>query len=122
MTDFLAGHYSYWLTAVLLCIGMYGILLKHNLVKKVIGLGILQASIILYYVSLASKVGGTVPVYDPALPVSDPANYLNPLPHTLMLTAIVVGVATQGVAFALLMAIHNRHGTLDEREILEEAA
>jgi multicomponent Na+:H+ antiporter subunit C len=120
MYDFLLGHYSYWLTIVLLCIGLYGIIFKKNLVKKTIGLTILQASVVLYWVSLGSKWGATVPVLDPAYPTSDVANYLNPLPHTLMLTAIVVGVATLGVAFALLIATYNRYKTLDEDEILEQ--
>jgi multicomponent Na+:H+ antiporter subunit C len=120
MYDFLIGHYSYWLTIILLCIGLYGIIFKKNLVKKTIGLTILQASVVLYWVSLGSKWGATVPVLDPAYPTSDVANYLNPLPHTLMLTAIVVGVATLGVAFALLIATYNRYKTLDEDEILEQ--
>jgi len=120
MYDFLLGHYSYWLTIILLCIGLYGIIFKKNLVKKTIGLTILQASVVLYWVSLGSKWGATVPVLDPAYPASDVANYLNPLPHTLMLTAIVVGVATLGVAFALLIATYNRYKTLDEDEILEQ--
>ncbi|MEX1063616.1 MAG: cation:proton antiporter subunit C [Balneolaceae bacterium] len=120
MTDFLLGHYSYWLTIVLLCIGLYGILFKKNLVKKTISLTILQASIVLFWVSLGSKWNATVPVLDPDLPVTEAANYLNPLPHTLMLTAIVVGVATLGAAFALLISIYNRFGTLEEDEILEQ--
>jgi multicomponent Na+:H+ antiporter subunit C len=104
---------------LLLCIGLYGVLLKKNLVKKTIGLTILQSSIILFYVSIAAKWNATVPIYDPSRPVTDASNYLNPLPHTLMLTAIVVGVATLGVAFALLMAIFNRYQSLEEQEILD---
>jgi multicomponent Na+:H+ antiporter subunit C len=120
MSDFLLGHYGYWLTIVLLCIGLYGIMFKKNLVKKTIGLTILQASVVLFWVSIGSKWGATVPVLDPNIPVADAANYLNPLPHTLMLTAIVVGVATLGVAFALLVATYNRYKTLDEDEILDQ--
>lgn len=120
MSDFILGHYAYWMTVVLLCIGLYGILMKKNLVKKTIGLSILQVSIILFFVSVASKWEATVPVMDPSIPTSDVANYLNPLPHTLMLTAIVVGVATLGVAFSLLISIYNRYETLDEEEILKQ--
>jgi len=120
MIDYLLSHYAYWLTIILLCIGLYGILFKKNLVKKTIGLTILQASVVLFWVSISSKWGATVPVMDPSIPVSDVANYLNPLPHTLMLTAIVVGVATLGVAFSLLIAIYNRFKTLDEDEIIEQ--
>ncbi len=116
--DYLVGHYAYFLTLSLMCVGLYGLLYKRNLVKKVIGLSILQAAVILFFVSLASKWGATVPVKWDALPVEDAAGYLNPLPHTLMLTAIVVGVATQGVAFGLLVAIWNRYGTLEEHELL----
>ncbi|NBC28161.1 MAG: NADH-quinone oxidoreductase subunit J [Bacteroidetes bacterium] len=120
MIDFFLGHYAYWLTIILLCIGLYGILFKKNLVKKTIGLSIFQASVVLFFVSIASKWDATVTVRDYAYPVEQVSNYLNPLPHTLMLTAIVVGVATLGVAFTLLIAIHNRYGTLDEQELLEK--
>ena len=120
MIEFLLGHYGYWLTIVLLCIGLYGIMFKKNLVKKTIGLTILQASVVLFWVSIGSKWDATVPVLYPDIPVADAANYLNPLPHTLMLTAIVVGVATLGVAFSLLVATYNRYNTLDEDEILDQ--
>ena len=120
MLDFFTGHYAYWFTIILLCIGLYGILFKKNLVKKTIGLAILQISVVLYFVSVASKWDATVTVLDPGIPVDQVANYLNPLPHTLMLTAIVVGVATLGVAFTLLMAIFNRYKTLDEQELIEK--
>lgn len=121
MDNFFMGHYAYWFTIILLCIGLYGILFKKNLVKKTIGLAILQVSVVLYFVSVASKTGdATVTVIDPNFPVDQVANYLNPLPHTLMLTAIVVGVATLGVAFTLLIAIYNRYNTLDEKELMDK--
>lgn len=120
MLDFFLGHYAYWFTVLLLCVGLYGILFKKNLLKKTIGLSIFQVSVVLYFVSIASKWEATVPVRDANIPVDQVANYLNPLPHTLMLTAIVVGVATLGVAFTFLMAIYNRYGTLDEQELLEK--
>lgn len=122
MGDFFMGHYAYWFTIILLSIGLYGILFKKNLIKKTIGLAILQISVVLFFVSVASKSGDvTVPVRDQAnFPVEIAANYLNPLPHTLMLTAIVVGVATLGVAFTLLIAIYNRYNTLDEQELIEQ--
>lgn len=120
MVDFLTGHYAYWFTLILLCVGLYGIIFKRNLVKKAIGLAILQASVVLFFVSIASKWDATVTVIDKNIPVEQVESYLNPLPHTLMLTAIVVGVATLGVAFTLIIAIYNRYGTLDEQELLEE--
>lgn len=120
MIDYFLGHYSYWFTIILLAIGLYGMLIKQNLVKKTIGLSIFQAGVILFYVSVASKWDASVPVRSDDLPVSEVANYMNPLPHTLMLTAIVVGVATLGVAFALLISIYNRYETLNEQELLKK--
>lgn len=120
MFDFFTGHYAYWFTIILLCIGTYGILFKKNLIKKTIGLAILQISVVFYFVSTANKWGAGVTVVHPDLPVEEVANYLNPLPHTLMLTAIVVGVATLGVAFTLLIAVYNRYKTLDEQELLDK--
>ena len=124
MSDLLVENYSYVATAVLLVIGLYAILTKKNLVKKLIGLNILQAAIILTWVAAATREGATVPVLDShgsgAHPVVDAAKYINPLPHALMLTAIVVGVATNGVAFALLISIYRRYGTLDEPELLDK--
>lgn len=120
MMEFVAGHYAYWFIFALLIIGLYGLMFKDNLVKKTIGLSIFQASVVLYFVSIASKWDATVPVKSDQIPVADAANYLNPLPHTLMLTAIVVGVATLGVAFTLLIAIYNRFGTLNEQEVIEK--
>lgn len=120
MIEFLLGHYAYWFIIILMAIGLYGMLLKKNLVKKTIGLTIFQGSIILFFVSIAMKDGATVPVKAEGLPVSEAANYLNALPHTLMLTAIVVGVATLGVAFSLIITIYNRYGTLNEEELLDK--
>jgi multicomponent Na+:H+ antiporter subunit C len=120
MFDFIAGHYDYWFIIILLMIGMYGMTLKRNLVKKLIGMTIFQAAIILFYISSSVKAGATVPIYSEHITNSDPSNYINPLPHALMLTAIVVGVATVGVAFALLVLIHKRYNTLDENELIEK--
>lgn len=124
MGDFWGGGYAYAATAVLLVIGLYAILAKRNLVKKLIGLNILQAAIILTWVATATKPDATVPVLESSGhhggELVAAADYLNPLPHTLMLTAIVVGVATTGVAFALLISIFRRYGTLDEAELLRE--
>lgn len=120
MIDFFLGHYAYWFTITLLAIGLYGMLMKKNLVKKTIGLSIFQMGVILYFVSVATKWEATVPVKIDGLPVEEVANYMNPLPHTLMLTAIVVGVATLGVALTLLISIYKRYNTLNEQELLEK--
>jgi multicomponent Na+:H+ antiporter subunit C len=119
MLEFIQGHYAYWFTIALLIIGLYGMMMKKNLVKKLIGMTIFQVSVIIFYVSSAVKWGGTVPILDPALGAADTTKYINPLPHTLMLTAIVVGVATTGVAFALVISIFKRYNTLDETVLLE---
>ncbi len=119
MLDFFVGHYAYWFVFILMLIGLYGMMIKCNLIKKLIGMSIFQVSIILFFVAGANKWGATVPVTDPALGTTDPTRYINPLPHTLMLTAIVVGVATLGVAFALVITIFNTYKTLDENKLLE---
>jgi len=111
-------HWPYVFTLVLMLIGLYGMLLKDNYVKKLIGMNVFQGAIILFFIVLGYKTGGTVPIWDAKL-TADPTVYMNPLPHGLMLTAIVVSVATTGVALALMIRIYARYGTLDERELLE---
>lgn len=119
MTDWIHQYYSYWFLFVLLVIGLYGMLMKRNLVKKLIGMTILQNAIILVFIVSAYKTGATIPIAEGhAGSVPDPDHYMNPLPHTLMLTAIVVGVATIGVGFALVTRIYRTYGTLDESELL----
>ena len=117
--EFITGHNLYWIIALLLLVGLYGMLAKRNLVKKLMGMNIFQTAIILFYIAGASKWNATVPVIDPALGSVDPAHCINPLPHTLMLTAIVVSVATTGVGFALLISIFRRYRTLDEDTLLK---
>jgi len=119
MPDVLAGHYAYWFIIVLLVIGLYGMIFKKNLVKKIIGMSIFQVAIILFFVACASKWNATVPVLEHGVQSEVPVQYINPLPHTLMLTAIVVGVAISGVAFALVIRIYRRYRTLDENTLLK---
>jgi len=119
MIDFFLGHYIYWAVITLLVIGLYGMILKKNLVKKLIGMTIFQVAIIMFYVASATKWAATVPVLDPVLGAADAVKYISPLQHCLMLTAIVVGVATSGVAFALVIAIYRHYGTLNESELME---
>ena len=119
MTDVLLGHYGYWFVFVLMVLGFYGMVVKRNLVKKLIGMNIFQVAIIMFYLSSAVKWTATIPIADPALGTADTALYISPLQHCLMLTAIVVGVATSGVAYALLITIYKRYGTLHEDELLE---
>ena len=117
MWENLSGHLNYWLAAVLLLIGLYGMLGRPNLVKKLMAMNILQVAAILFFIALAEKTGATPPIEIKGL--HDVNAYVNPLPHALMLTAIVVGVSTTGVALALLIRIHRHFGTLEEPEILE---
>jgi len=111
--------YPYVFTLMIILIGLHAIIVAKNLLKKVIGLSILQAGVILFFIVYATKHKATVPIIDPVLG-TDPSNYMNPLPHGLMLTAIVVAVATTGTALSLLIDIYNRFGTLDEDDILKK--
>ena len=125
MLDFIVGHFNNFTYIVLMMIGFYAMTGKANLVKKLVGMNIFQWSIILSFVSLSAKHDATIPIVlgshaDNASSVLEAAHYVNPLPHVLMLTAIVVGVATTGVALALLLRIHKRYGTLEEDELLEK--
>ena len=120
MIEFIVSKYNYWMYIVLIMIGFYGMMAKNNLMKKLIGMNIFQWSIILFYISIGSKKGATIPIIDASLHSAIRAiDYINPLPHVLMLTAIVVGVATTGIALTLLILIHRRYGTIEEDEVLE---
>lgn len=120
MTDFLLGHFIYWSIIALLLIGLYGMMFKNNLAKKLIGMIIFQVSIIMFFVASAVKWSATVPVLDSVAGVADAAKYISPLQHCLMLTAIVVGVATSGVAFALAILIYRHYKTLEESVLMEK--
>lgn len=119
MIELIDDYYAYWFCFLLLTIGLYGVIVKRNLVKKVIGLSIFQSAVILFFIIAAYKDNSTVPILDPRIKVTNADAYINPLPHTLMLTAIVVGVATLGVAFALLIRIYGKYATLDEDTLME---
>ena len=99
--------------------GFYIMVTRYNLVKKLIGMYLVQTSVIFFLVSIGAKKGATVPVLLSATDPVQAASYANPLPHVLTLTAIVVGVATLGVGLALCAAIYRKYGSLDEEEILE---
>jgi multicomponent Na+:H+ antiporter subunit C len=103
-------------------LGFYGMMAKNNLMKKLIGMNIFQWSIILFYISIGAKKGATIPIIETHGALTQAvraADYINPLPHVLMLTAIVVGVATTGIALTLLIIIYQKYGTLEEDEIIE---
>ena len=129
MTTFLLGYLNVIAYVVLMMIGFYAMAAKTNLVKKLVGMNVLQWSIILFIVSRGAKRGATIPIvrheagdgvaHGAAETVLRAADYINPLPHVLMLTAIVVGVATTGVALALILRIYRHYGTLDEDELVD---
>lgn len=120
----IAAKYNYWAYIVLMMMGLYGMIAKKNLVKKVIGMSIFQTAIILFYVSQGFKRGATIPILEHGHHGAEVAakaiDYINPLPHVLMLTAIVVGVGTLGVALALAIRIYHEYNTLEEDEILDK--
>lgn len=119
--DLIIANFNYWVFIALLMLGLHAMIVKKNLVKKLIGMTIFQTAIILFYVSMARKVGGTIPIlkHHGHGPI-DPHHYMNPLPHVLMLTAIVVGVATLGVGLAIAEGIYATYGTTEEDAILEQ--
>ena len=124
LTSILLFKLNYWLYIVLLMIGLYAMIAKKNLVKKIIGMNILQTSVILFFISVGAKNNATIPIimhaHETESHTAHAANYINPLPHVLMLTAIVVAVATLGVALALIIKIFQQYQTLDEDEILAQ--
>jgi multicomponent Na+:H+ antiporter subunit C len=119
LVGFIQGYYAYIFLALLLTIGLYGMMLKQNLMKKILGMSIVQSSTIMLWIVSAYKEGAGVTVLDKSIGVENPDLYLNPLPHTLMLTAIVVAVVTLGVSFALIISIYREYQTLDEPTLLK---
>ena len=123
MFQLIVNHYNYWMYVGLMMIGFYAMMAKRNLVKKIIGMNIFQSAIIFFYISASVKRGDvTVPILEHAGDrhghFVDVVHYANPLPHVLMLTAIVVMVATLGVALAVAIMIFRRYDSLEEDEIL----
>lgn len=113
--DFIIGRYNYWLFSILMMTGLYITVSRGNLIKKIVGLNIFQTSVFMLYISLGKIAGGTAPIL-----TGDPDTvYSNPLPHVLILTAIVVGIATTAVGLALVVRIKETYGTIEEDEILE---
>lgn len=111
------SHYNQWITIFLMVAGLYVVIARGNMVKKLIGLSLFQTSVYLLYISPAKIVGGSAPIIDPAIKV-----YSNPLPHVLILTAIVVGVATIAVGLSLVVRINEAYGSIEEDEIFSRDA
>ena len=117
LTDLLTligGHYNYWMVIILMMIGLYITISRGNLIKKIVGLNIFQSSVFMLYISMGKVTGGTAPII-----TGNPDEvYSNPLPHVLILTAIVVGISTTALALALVVRIREAFGTIEEDEIL----
>lgn len=107
-------HYAYWLIFALMLIGLYVVISHGNLLKKLIGLSLFQVGVFLFYISLGKVDGGTAPII-----TEEARTYSHPLPQVLILTAIVVGVATLAVGLALAVRIFETYGSLEEDEVLE---
>lgn len=107
------GLWNYWVVIVLMMTGLYVVIAKGNLVKKMIGLNVFQVSVIMLYVSMGRVDGGTAPIVVEGADVV----YSNPVPHVLMLTAIVVGVATTALGMSFIVRIHEAYGSIEEDEI-----
>jgi multicomponent Na+:H+ antiporter subunit C len=115
-----ASHFGYWVTMLLLVAGLYIVMAPGNLIKKLVGLGIFQTSVYLLYITPGKIIGGTAPILAPQFTV-----YSNPLPHVLILTAIVVGVATLALGLAIVVRIREAYGSIEEDDLLaapEDAA
>jgi len=108
----LLGLYNYWIVVVLMMIGFYVVIAHGNLIKKIVGLTIFQTSVFIFYISMAKVDGGTAPILAEGISL-----YSNPLPHVLILTAIVVGIATTAVGLALAVRIKEAYGSIEEEEI-----
>jgi len=108
------GTLNYVAVVALMMIGLFVVIASNNFVKKIIGLNIFQTSVFILYISLAKVRGATAPILDDRFEV-----YSNPLPHVLILTAIVVGVATTALGLALIVRIRSAYGTVDDRDVLK---
>lgn len=112
IVDVIATHYNYAVTIFLMVSGLYIVVARDNMIKKLVGLALFQTSVYLLYLSAGKIIGGTPPIL-----AEDESLYSNPLPHVLMLTAIVVGVATQALGLAIVTRIHEAYGTIEEDDL-----
>ena len=111
------GLYDYWIVVALMMAGLYIVIARRNLVKQMVVLGIFQSSVFIFYIAMGKVEGGTAPIL-----TEGATAYSNPLPHVLILTAIVVGVATLALGLALIVRINEAYGTIEEDEIHEKEA
>jgi multicomponent Na+:H+ antiporter subunit C len=111
------AHFNYWIFVVLMMAGFYTLIAKGNLIKKIVGLNIFQSSVFLLYITMGKVSGGTAPIVPDG--GTEGVVFSNPIPHVLILTAIVVGVATTALGLALIVRIREAYKTIEEDEILE---
>ncbi len=114
LSEYILSGYNYWISVILMMLGFYEVITSGNLVKKLIGMMIFQTSVLLIYISSGNIFGARFPILKEGI-----TEYTNPLPHVLMLTAIVVGVATIAVGLGIAVRIKDAYGTIEEDEILE---
>ena len=117
MFDLFLSHYNYWVVIFLMMSGFYIVISRGNLVKKVVGLNIFQVSMFLFYISISKITGGTAPIL-----TDKPEVFSNPLPHVLILTAIVVGISTTALGLSLVVRIREAYDTIEEDEITAQNA
>ncbi|HCH32011.1 MAG TPA: Na+/H+ antiporter subunit C [Oceanospirillaceae bacterium] len=113
--SFIIDYYNYWVVVFLMMAGFYTVIAANNLVKKIVGLNIFQTSVFILYISMGKVSGGSAPIVADGITI-----YSNPLPHVLILTAIVVGVATTAVGLALVVRIKQAYGTVEENEFKDK--
>ena len=119
INNFIATKGIYSLVLILMFLGMFGMIISNNYMKKMMAMNVMQVAVILFFLCFAQKTGGMIPILNGV--TTDPSLYINPLPHALMLTAIVVSLGTTGVAIALLMRIKETYGSVEEDDILRRA-
>ena len=117
--SFFYGHLPYWLFIILMLSGLFIVVSRGNLIKKIVGLNIFQTSVFMFYISIGKVSGGTAPILLDKTIGQSGVLYSNPLPHVLILTAIVVGIATTALGLALIIRIREEYDTIEEDEILE---
>lgn len=120
LNEFLKTKGLYTLVMILFFLGVYGMVLSKNYIKKLMAMNVMQVAVIYFYLCFAQKDGAMIPIQNGI--TTDPSMYINPLPHGLMLTAIVVSLGTTGVAIALLMRIKEIYGSVEEVEVLRRAS
>ena len=116
--EYIVGHLNYWFFTVMMMTGLYIVVAKGNLVKKIVGLNIFQTAVFMFYVSIGKVAGGTAPIFPVDMNIDPDVVYSNPLPHVLILTAIVVGIATTSLGLALIVRIREEYETIEEGDIL----